>query len=74
MNVLKIVDDDQKRLGSKDSTTELRPPLAAEELNPTPEPLLSQGNCREPLTPYTPPRRTYGVRRAYGAACRPPTG
>ena len=33
-------------LGSKDSTTELRPPLANEKSNPTPEPLLSQGNRR----------------------------
>ena len=29
-------------LGSKDSTTELRPPLATEEPNPTLEPRLSQ--------------------------------
>lgn len=36
-------------LGSKDSTTELRPPLANEQSNPTPEPLLSQGNRRAPL-------------------------
>ncbi len=58
-------------LGSKDSTTELRPPLAEEETNPTPEPLLSQGNRREPLTPYTQQRRIYGGRHADGAASRP---
>ena len=30
-------------LGSKDSTTELRPPLAIRRWNPTLEPALSQG-------------------------------
>ena len=61
-------------LGSKDSTTELRPPLAEEETNPTPEPLLSQGNRRGPLTPYTQPPQIYGGRHAYKAASRPLTG
>ncbi len=61
-------------LGSKDSTTELRPPRAEEKTNPTPEPLLSQGNRRTPATPYTQPLRIYGVRCAYVAAYRPLTG
>ena len=39
-------------LGSKDSTTELRPPLSTEEPNPTLAPVLSQGNRREPGSLY----------------------
>jgi hypothetical protein len=52
-------------LGSKDSTTELRPPLAGEEeTNPTPEPLLSQGKSRQPASAtYTVYSATANLRR-----------
>ncbi len=60
-------------LGSKDSTTELRPPLSTEEPNPTLASVLSQGNRLEPGSPrysrgfVTKPSRRH-ARRARGAA------